>query len=527
MGQLQESIAQFDTLLRLEKEGGGGGGGSGKDAGDADSDGDFDFEDDDSGAHHLVFYQREWAVYQLRNLDRDVRTFNPDREIHPYFKELFTMRESPRALVHELDYTPQIVPYTNKPRDVVFYANVEQVRSPLQRRVLVAQQTYFPTPLQLQSLGFLSNPRQHRQAGLAILTIAQQLRKHWQEMRNRTSSSSSSSSSSESAYLEVHGGGGSNAANPADHPFGWRDAFDVAVKWRQLVSANDSVWWIDQLGRWDDEEQNHEGFGLRTPMVSGQLKVVRYYPYFQKAFESMRALVMSQYDDLTPRQRERVPYTTSLDELYKLLDSRDFWVTSLCQSEASPGRIMEGTRLTVERLDTMHGFEFTIRTPGTKPRWAQYGEELEYQFTMLAKIMTAETEGRPRNATEIATIAAKIFFYWVNFAPLSRGSAATGYVGLHAVLLAAGYRIRDPIPVGVQADWEAILTPDPDAFVERLKGWLIDAVEPCSPERGQSISAEDDWLGEIGDVGAAFKTYRDMYTALNVGDHRAEVFSEA
>ena len=33
--------------------------------------------------------------------------------------------------------------------------------------------------------------------------------------------------------------------------------FDVAVKWRQLVSANDSVWWIDQLGRWDDKDQNH------------------------------------------------------------------------------------------------------------------------------------------------------------------------------------------------------------------------------------------------------------------------------
>ena len=219
-----------------------------------------------------------------------------------------------------------------------------------------------------------------------------------------------------------------------------------------------------------------------------------------------------------------MPHTTSSGELYTLLDSRDFWVTSLCESEASPGRIMEGTRLTVERLDESHGFEFTIRTPGTKPRWEQYREELDYQFTRLAEIMTATTEDRPRNSTEIATIAAKIFFYWVNFAPLSRGSAATGYVGLHAVLLAAGYKIREPIPVGVQADWEAILTPDPDIFVEELRGWLIDAVEPCSPEGGNST--EDDWLSGIGDVGAAFKTYRDMYTALNVGDDRSEIFPE-
>ena len=108
----------------------------------------------------------------------------------------------------------------------------------------------------------------------------------------------------------------------------------------------------------------------------------------------------------------------------------------------------------------------------------------------------------------------------MNFAPLSRGSAATGYVGLHAVLLAAGYRIRDPIPVGVQADWEAILTPNPDTFVHTLRGWLIDAVEPCSP-----IGEQDDWLSKIGNVADAFKSYRDMYSALNVGDVDSKIFS--
>ena len=113
MGQLQEAIAQFDTLLQLEKE-----------RGTAHWD-DDDFDDDDSGSHHLVFYQREWAVYQLRNLDRDVRTFNPDREINSHFKELFTMRESPRVLIDELGYTTQVVPQMQKPRDVQFYASLD------------------------------------------------------------------------------------------------------------------------------------------------------------------------------------------------------------------------------------------------------------------------------------------------------------------------------------------------------------------------------------------------------------------
>ena len=498
MGQLGEAIAQFDFLLQIEKERNS-----------------YNEEDYDKDTHHLAFYQREWAIFQLRNLDRDVRKFNPDRDIHPYFKELYTMREMPNILVNELGYEVQMRPALKRVEDVTFQPFIKNIQSRSRRRILEAQQKHFPKALQLRTPGFLSNDRQHRQAGLAILTIAQQLRKHWQKIRDGPDSKN---------YLKVPGSASSDGSlsDDHDHAFGWRDAFDVAVKWRQLVSANDSVWWIDQLGRWDDESTNQEGFGLRTPMVSGQLKVVRYYPYFRKAFESMRSLITTQYDDLSKRQKERIPHATTLAGLYKLLDERDFWVTSLCHSEASPGRVMEGTRLTVERQDYNHGFEFTIRTPGTKPRWEQYSQELDHQFDRLADIVTTTTP-RERNRTEVATIAAKIFFYWVNFAPLSRGSAATGYVGLHAVLLAAGYKIENPIPIGVQADWEAILTSSPIDFVEALKGWLIDDVQPCSTEGG-GIDGVVDWLGDLSDVGSEFKTYRDMYEALNIGDIDNDVF---
>ena len=34
-----------------------------------------------------------------------------------------------------------------------------------------------------------------------------------------------------------------------------------------------------------------EGFGLQTPMVTGQMKVVRYYPYFSRALEVVKKLI--------------------------------------------------------------------------------------------------------------------------------------------------------------------------------------------------------------------------------------------
>jgi hypothetical protein len=34
-----------------------------------------------------------------------------------------------------------------------------------------------------------------------------------------------------------------------------------------------------------------EGFGLQTPMVTGQMNVVRYYPYFSRALEVVKKLI--------------------------------------------------------------------------------------------------------------------------------------------------------------------------------------------------------------------------------------------
>jgi hypothetical protein len=61
-----------------------------------------------------------------------------------------------------------------------------------------------------------------------------------------------------------------------DHKFGWRDMYDISVRWRQISEPNDPVWWVDQL----TPEQFSEGFGSHTPIITGQCNVVRYGPMF-------------------------------------------------------------------------------------------------------------------------------------------------------------------------------------------------------------------------------------------------------
>jgi hypothetical protein len=41
-----------------------------------------------------------------------------------------------------------------------------------------------------------------------------------------------------------------------------------------------------------------------------------------------------------------ITHANDLESLYELV-KRDFWVVSPCHSRAAPGRVMEGTRLTV------------------------------------------------------------------------------------------------------------------------------------------------------------------------------------
>jgi hypothetical protein len=60
-----------------------------------------------------------------------------------------------------------------------------------------------------------------------------------------------------------------------------------------------------------DEESFKAGFGLQTPIVNGPLKVVRYYPYFNRCFGMLKKLLAKQSD-------------TKYNEVPKFDQGRDF-----------------------------------------------------------------------------------------------------------------------------------------------------------------------------------------------------------
>ena len=103
--------------------------------------------------------------------------------------------------------------------------------------------------------------------------------------------------------------------------------------------------------------------------------------------------------------------------------------------------------------------------------------------------------------------ALRLTFFWFNFMPLTRGSAAVGWAVLMALLLACDIEVCEPPPEGLCLDWEAILTPNLDDFRSATREWLTKAVRPRKAP-----------IDELPAVREVFSTYGAMIVALTAAE---------
>jgi tetratricopeptide (TPR) repeat protein len=404
--------------------------------------------------YHHSYYQREIAIYTQNHLDVPINSFNLDRDLDPLFKEYYCKRLPQSSLTSALAAAQRKmnrVTLNKKIRDVESNPRVldEALVS------LIEMSKPYGKSIQYRAAGFLENRRQHRMAGLAIFDAAYQLRQVWAGNKSVNDARAS--------------------VDSAPHEFGWRDLFDIVARWRQFSEPNDPVWWVDQLSK----EAFAEGFGSHTPMVTGQTEVVRYFCFSRRSVAIMKELMKEQYPHI---DQDAIRGAETCQELWELV-KHDFFVVTPCKSLAVPGRLLEGTRLTVQTAPP-EGWEFSIRTPGTPDRWKQFDQELKHAFDELCKAATKPE----RDIDECTTWCLTLVYYWYVFMPLTRGSAACGIIMINAILLALGYRIGRPIPNGLQPDWEAILRPSPEEYVAMLRDWIfpyreaVDTPLPATPQ---------------------------------------------
>ncbi|KAJ3449275.1 suppressor of rps4-rld [Anaeramoeba flamelloides] len=460
---------------------------------------------------HVAWYNREMLAYWVKFLDQKIDSFSFDKDLHPQFKEFWCKKMDPKNLKN---YNPvfqainNLIKFKKKSLLTVNLNLISKKNNQLGKyKKIIKIAEYLGRLIQINMPGFMKNLRQHRVAGLAIIMMAQKLKrqlldnldenvilqkkrcnenknenKNENENENVNKNENENENENENKNVNKNQNENKNENENKDENknenekkkefLNWREWYDIGVKWRQVSEPMDPVFWVDLLTK----QQFQQGFGSHTPMFTGQCKVVRYYAYFDKAFSIFKELFMKE----NPELKKQISKSSTLFELYSL-KKRDFYVVTPCKKTTNQNETMDGTRLTIQ-FKYPEGLEFSIRTPGTPPRLIEYSRELSLLWESLHALAKKGKDENDRwvESEKILDCIIKITFYWYNFMPLSRGTAAIGYIGLISMLLAFNFEIKKELNMNVQLDWEAILEQDPNVFKRVTLKWLNPNLEKSS-----------------------------------------------
>ncbi|XP_050368841.1 suppressor of RPS4-RLD 1 [Argentina anserina] len=477
----------------------------------------------------LAFYQKEIALYTASKLNSEFVCFDIDGDIDSLFKEYWCKRLHPKNVCEKVYRQPPLRESLKKNKlKKLEFSMTRQSTALLQAADCIGKKIQYDCP------GFLPNRRQYRMAGLAAIEVAQKVSKAWRSFQAEWKYSNKSTSKNgkrprrrERFNLQSHnrGGTGCSTSSSSDATsysitqskstgrfmMSWHDVYSVAVKWRQISEPCDPVVWINKLS-----EEFNAGFGSHTPIILGQAKVVRYYLNFERTFDVAKTImkerlyVHNKADGLIDLSRDGklqdIMRAKTCADLYRAV-GEDFWLATWCNSAAFEGKYLEGTRITLVKL-AEHKYDFAIRTPCTPSRWDEFDAEMAMAWEDICNAFCGENYGSTDfNVLEkVRDAILRMTYYWYNFMPLSRGSAAVGFTVMLGLLLAANMEFTGTIPPGLQVDWEAILNVDPRMFVELIKSWLYPSLKVTTS------------LKDYPDVGSTLQTTGSVVAALSTYD---------
>lgn len=422
-----------------------------------------------------VRYRKELSYYYLSKLDVKFFNYNVDIDIDSKIKE---------GMIKDNDDT-----FSSTNWEKLYYKNVKDsiIKITLpeisfddnltsKSNIICEVTDKLSKYVQLKLVGFLPHDRHQKGFGLAVLEIVQSIQSHvlllTQDKEGLLIYDKSSSN------LKYHGFTPS-IKRKKSHIFGWRDLFDIAVKWRQLVQPFDAVWWTDLL----ENKEIINRVGVSTEMMRGFHLTTRYSSYIPRALNITKLHLLSKgyYDSneklnkLSSKQIEELNKINTVEELYHLINE-SFFIYVKISSQVNNGKILNGTRLTIKKYDP-EGYSFYLAFEVDNNRFNQFEIELESSFKQLIKILVAKRQatlnrdysidyGNPvRNALEI-------FYYWSNLSPLTRGTSSTGYMLLYSVITVLEEELIE-LPSLHQLDMEAILTSSPGEFITKVAPWLM------------------------------------------------------
>lgn len=214
------------------------------------------------GSH--AWFSREIALQHWKKLDHNILSYNIDKEVHPDIKEGHAITsKDPQDFKRDF---PDYESFATKYRDAL-EAESDLNEIPTHSPELLLLTAELARWVQLDSPGFIANKRHQRMFGIAVLQAAQALRTHVNLLKNSGRGFEVPDSFSSRTSIATP-----STDQEQSHIFGWRDFFEMIIRWRQVSAFGDAVWWTDLFTKKNITDRH----GLTTWILDGSGLNVRY-----------------------------------------------------------------------------------------------------------------------------------------------------------------------------------------------------------------------------------------------------------
>ncbi|XP_066916060.1 tetratricopeptide repeat protein 13-like [Clytia hemisphaerica] len=418
-------------------------------------------------------YLRDFYRYLNHRLDTPLVTYRFDEDLPENYRFIWARK----VLPNHFNYTeqPGIEPHIIDVEDVSFQ------ELPNDTKILLCKARDLSDLLQYRADGFMPNTRSNKAMALAALDVAQTIQSYWNNPKTKKGWKGRS--------------------------FSWRDIFEVAVKWRKLVSMDQPVIWLDQLPK----QIVDAGFITHMIMKKGYVEMPRYSSYTVEALQLAKFMIRSLLGQKLPaKAQDLVMKAVSPTDILHILRKYDganqngaFTVGMQVPSSRSKGALLNSVMLSIVG-ENEEDITLSIQSARTSQQIFQYHAELSHVFNELRDDVIKKKSRNSGKDNDVATtnLVLQLVYYFYNLLPLSRGTSAISYSVAMGMFLAIDKELTSRIPVEKQPDIEAYFAGSSEAFIKKIRSWL--------KFKNAQVS-----ISKYPDVTSTFYSSRTVLEALN------------
>jgi len=386
-------------------------------------------------------YLRDFYRYITRRLDRRLYEYRYDEELPENYRYVWAKK----VLPNHFNYTEQhgIEPHL-KDVDEDFGFHDLQNNS----KILLCRARHFAHLFQYKADGFMPNERANKAMAFAAMDVAQTIRNYWKNPK------------------KVKGWKG--------RQFSWRDLFEVAVKWRKLVSMDQPVIWLDQLPK----QIVDAGFITHMFMRKGHIEMPRYSTYTAEALQLAKFMIRSLLSQKLPsKAQDQIMKAVSPTDILTILrkyhstnPNGGFTVGMQVPSSRPKSGLLHGVMLSITGTSD-DDITLSIQSARTSAQINQYHSELAYVFNELRDDVTKKkTKDSEKDSS--ANSILQLVYYFYNLLPMSRGTSSIAYSVAMGLFMAGNKEFTSNIPPEIQPDIEAYFAGSADGFIKKIRSWL-------------------------------------------------------